>query len=104
MPVGPNSKPDRLKPILQNRLDFLVNRNMCLFEPDDGVTRSGHLAEVKEAADVVILVQRAENPLNLAALQAKVRQWRQECEAAGDGQILFDDFLQGHSFNGLQRA
>src|ERR1017187_3993802 len=45
---------------------------------------------------MVILVERAENALDLARFHAKIRERRKECKAARDGQILLDNFAQRH--------
>jgi hypothetical protein len=77
-------------------LNFLVNRDVRLVETIDGVGGAGNLAEVKESADMVILVERAENALDLARLHAEIRERSKKCEAARDGQIFVNNFAQCH--------
>jgi hypothetical protein len=85
----------------QNGLNFLINRNVRLRESINHVGGARNLAEVKVAADVVILIERAENALDIALLHAKFRERRKKRKAACDGQILLDNFAQSH---GLWRA
>ena len=46
---------------------------------------------MKIAADVVVLVEWAENSLGVRAAQSKIGEWGEESKAARDGQIFFDD-------------
>ena len=63
---------------LKNGLDFRVNRDVRLLKAVDGVRRPGHLRKMKEAADVVILVECAEELLGLLTSQPEFRKRRGE--------------------------
>ena len=81
---------------LQDGLNFRVDGDVRLVEAVDGIGGAGCPGEVKVATDVVILVECAENALDIAPAQAKIRKWRQGREPAGNGQIFFDNFFQVH--------
>lgn len=84
--------------MLQNRLNFLIDGNVGLLKSVDLKGGAGNLAEVKVAADVVILVERAKNALHFFALETKLRERRKKCKAASENQIFFDNFAQCHKF------
>lgn len=80
----------------ENGLNFGVDRDVRLVEAIDSVGRPAHLREMKVAADVVVLVEYAEDALDLSSVDAKIRKRREESKAAREGQIFIDDFAQGH--------
>src|ERR1700692_2176484 len=84
---------------LQSGLNFLVDGNVGLLEAVDQVGGAGNLAEVKIAADVVILVERAENAFDLGAFHAEISERGKECEAPRDSQIFLDNLAQRHDLN-----
>ena len=77
---------------LQDFLDFTVNGNVCVLESVDRVSGAGNPAEVKIAADMVILVKRRENAFGLSAIETKIGESCGTSVATRDGQIFFDDF------------
>ena len=72
---------------------------MGLLEAINIVGGAGNLAEMHEAADVVILVKGAEDAFGGALGEPKIGEWRKKGIAAGDGQIFFDNLLQRHGLN-----
>ncbi len=81
---------------LKNGLNLRVDRDMRLVETVDRVGGPAHRREMKVAADVVVLIEKAENSLGVRAGQSKIGEWGEESKAARDGQVFFDDLMQGH--------
>ncbi len=69
---------------------------MRLVEAVDFIGRAGDLAEMQEAADMVILVEGAEDVLEFGAFEAEVGERSEERVASSDGEIFLDDVAQGH--------
>ena len=82
--------------ILQNLLDFGVYRNVGLGEAADLEGLAGGFAEVEEAADVVILIEHAENALRLLVQQAERFDGHGFSVSARCRQIFFNHVAQVH--------
>src|SRR5260370_35321620 len=85
-----------VRPTLKDRLNFSVDGDVGVVEAVDRVVCARNAAEVKIAADVVVLVKRCEYPLSLGAIETKIGQLGGASVAAREGQILFDGFTKVH--------
>src|SRR6267378_8008310 len=74
---------------------------MGVVEAVDRVGSAGSAAEMKIAADVVVLVKCGENPLGLGAVEAKISERSGASVPARKGQIFFDDFAKVHRFRSI---
>jgi len=66
-------------------------------EAVDRVGSAGSAAEMKIAADVVVLVKCGENPLGLGAVEAKINEARRGVRARPQGPDIFRQFREGSS-------
>src|ERR1700683_5014626 len=86
----------RMRTVLEDRLNIGVNGDVRLREAADLVPCAGRALKVKEAADVVIFVERAEDALDFLARKAQRVERHGFSVATRNRQIFSNNFLQFH--------
>src|SRR6266849_9096707 len=81
---------------LKNRLDFGVEGDVRVGKAVDVEALPAHIGEVEESADVVVLIENAEDALGLLPAHAKACERRWVAKSACQHQILFDNFAEAH--------
>src|SRR4029077_4508265 len=81
---------------LEYGLDFGVDGDVGLGEAVNLVAGTRGVAEVEEAADVVVLVEDVEDSFGLLARKAKCGDGNGFAVAAGGGKIFFEEIAQRH--------